>query len=86
MARRGRPYGEITLALLAAAAQPGTVRELATRSQVGFDAARYKAKDLVRAGALVPFNDARPRVLTLPRKDEAPDLAFVLKSWWQSGQ
>ena len=64
MTKVGRPHGEIALALLQAAAdQPGTVRELACRAQVGFDAARFKAKDLVRAGHLQVIEPGRPMVV-----------------------
>ena len=48
-----RPMGEISQALLAAAQQgPGTLRELAARSQVGWEAARHTLPNLSRAGAL----------------------------------
>lgn len=70
--RAGRPLGEVSLALLSAAsAGPGTVRELAARACVGFDAARFKASDLVRRGALAALTDERPRVLGLPAQAPA---------------
>lgn len=83
MARAGRPRGEITLALLAAAKiGPCTVRELADRSQVGRLAARYKAAKLLRMGALVVVQSGRPRKLGLPSNDEpGAELASVLAGW-----
>jgi hypothetical protein len=46
-----RPLGEISQALIAAAAQgPGGLRELAHRSQVGYGAARDGVGNLARAG------------------------------------
>lgn len=48
-----RPTGEIHQALLAAAEQgPGTMRDLARRAQVGFDAATHTVKYMARCGAL----------------------------------
>jgi len=71
--RRGRPFGDVSLALLSAAAQgPGTVRELAQRAQVGFGVARVKVSHLVRAGTLVPLTDERPRTLALPVEAQPP--------------
>lgn len=82
---RGRPLGEVSLALLSAVRNggPAPVRELAHRAAVGFDAARFKAKDLVRAGVLVAVNEGRPMVLGLPgpRPDEA--LVMLSRSFWE---
>lgn len=59
-----RPPGEISRVMVAAAAErPGTVRELAMRTQVGYGAARYTATRLVDRGALVRMSDERPVVL-----------------------
>lgn len=45
-----RPAGDVRMALAVAAAQgPGTLRELAQRSQVGFDAARRTIGNMCRA-------------------------------------
>lgn len=67
-----RPIGEISRVLLeAAAVQPGTVLDLAARTQVGFDAARYTATRLVQRGDLVRLSDGRPAVLGLPCQADA---------------
>ena len=82
--RAGRPLGDVSRALLAAAARgPGTVRELAQRAHVGFDAARWKASALVRAGALQPLADARPQVLGLPAAPPLDALAELQRSFWE---
>ena len=48
-----RPTGEIHKAMLAAASQgPGTMRDLARRAQVGFDAATHTVKYMAKCGAL----------------------------------
>lgn len=71
MRRLGRPpgcYGEIGKALVSAADHgPGTVRQLAERMCVGYDAARYTASRLVSAGALVRVSAQRPALLALPQ-------------------
>jgi len=56
-------FGEVALALSTAAMQPGTVRELALRSCVGYDVARYTASRLVDAGELVVVESGRPNKL-----------------------
>jgi hypothetical protein len=85
-----RPLGELSQALLlAAAASPGTVRELAARSQVGFAQARYTASRLVSRGALVEVDATRPAVLapaeTVDSSHGINSLAVVLGSWGRSG-
>lgn len=83
--RVGRPMGEISLALLGAAQQgPATVRELAQRACVGYDTARFKAKDLVRVRVLLPQGDARPRLLGLPEPPSAPgeNPFALLERYW----
>lgn len=74
---RGRPAGEVSVALLSAAAQagPATVRELAARACVGYGAARYTATRLVSRGALVPVAEGRPMVLA----------AAEALSFWEAG-
>lgn len=69
VACRGRPAGEVSQALVSAAAQagPGTVRELAERACVGYAAARYTSSRLVSRGELVPVSAARPMVLAAVR-------------------
>jgi hypothetical protein len=68
--RPGRPtgsYGAITLALIAAARNnPGTVRELAARSLVAFDAAARVASVMVRRGDLYVLRAGRPAILAVP--------------------
>jgi hypothetical protein len=59
------------MALLSAARQgPATVRQLAERGCVGFDAARLTAPRLLRSGALVPLTEGRPRLLALAPQQE----------------
>lgn len=84
--RIGRPLGDVSRALLSAAEHgPGNVRELAQRACVGYDVARYKAKDLVRMGALQPLTEERPRVLGLPQHRAQHEDAFVMleRSFWE---
>lgn len=62
-----RPRGDITAALVCAAARgPGAVRELAARAQVGYAVARYTASRMVTRGELVVVNDTRPQQLAVP--------------------
>lgn len=71
-----RPMGEIALVLRSAAVQPGTVRQLAERAQVGYDSARYTASRLIDRGELVVLDgNARPAVLVAA--DAAPAAAPV---------
>lgn len=64
---RGRPagsYGDVTRALLSAAErQPGTVRDLAARSQVGYSVATKAVSRLKAAGLLAAVSEGRPEVL-----------------------
>ena len=70
--KMGRPMGEVSMAMIKAArVGPATVQQLAERACVGYDAARFKAKDLVRAGILVPTGDERPRVLAVREAEES---------------
>lgn len=63
-----RPRGDITAALVGAAARgPGPVRELAARAQVGYAAACYTASRMVKRGELVVVSAARPRLLAVPQ-------------------
>jgi hypothetical protein len=64
---RGRPAGDLSVALLSAAAQsgPATVRELAERACVGYAAARYTSSRLVSRGELVALHEGRPMVLAV---------------------
>lgn len=65
--RPGRPTGELALALLDAASQPGTIRDLAARAQVGRAAADYTASRLIARGALVLLTPAGKRPVLVQR-------------------
>ena len=55
-----RPTGEVRQALLQAAQQgPGTLRQLAQRAQVGWDAARHTVPNMSRAGILRKVGEER---------------------------
>ncbi|MDH5338779.1 MAG: hypothetical protein OEW22_03310 [Rubrivivax sp.] len=79
-----RPIGPIRKALLAAAAQPGTVRDLARRSQVGYGAAAYTAHRMVEAGELKVLQERRPAVLAASeaRPDAVIDDMVLIFSRW----
>lgn len=86
-----RPLGEISRVMLdMAAQQPGTVRELAERAQVGYDAARYTATRLVERGQLVRVADERPAVLGVapPQAPAGESLGQALqglsRSFWET--
>lgn len=86
--RRGRPMGEVGVALLQAAkGGPGTVVQLAERACVGYGAARYTASRLVSAGALVPLTAGRPAVLGAvpdqPADPPAGGLRALPRSFWE---
>lgn len=83
--RTGRPMGEVSRALLTAASvAPGTVLELAQRAGLDVASARFKAKDLVRMGALQPHAHTRPRVLAArPAADaRASGFALLERAFW----
>lgn len=66
MTRPKGSIGEVARAICSAAKQgPGTVRQLAERSQVGMRCAGYTAHRLIEAGHLAVVQDRRPMVLTL---------------------
>jgi hypothetical protein len=82
--------GEVAVVLRQQALQqPGPVRELAARAQVGYDCARYTATRLVQAGELAVLNPGqRPAVLGPPdAAAQAANDAFVLlsRSFWEGG-
>jgi hypothetical protein len=57
-------FGEVGRALLAEAQrQPGTVREIAARANVGYQLAKTTATRYVQGGQLVKLNAQRPAVL-----------------------
>lgn len=67
-------YGEVGRALIdQAKKQPGTVRELAQRAQVGYVTAAKTASRFVQAGELVKLNEGRPAVLALPDQGSQPE-------------
>lgn len=81
-----RPPGEVSLALLrAAAAGPAPVRVLAQRVQVGFDVARYTASRLVERGELARLSDVRPVVLGLPEHLGTVSASDSVRSFWEQG-
>ena len=47
-----RPPGDFAVALASAAREPGTVRQLCERAQVGFDVGRKTASRMVQRGDL----------------------------------
>lgn len=81
-------YGEVAQALLRAADDgPGHVRELATRAQVGYQAAAVNCSRLVARGDLVVL-DASTRPAVLGRPDEAVNdrdaaLDALERSFWE---
>lgn len=84
MARPRGTFGPVARALLdAAAKEPGTVRELAARAQVGYAAANWTTSRLVAAGVLVNTSDRRPAVLRKAeaREPAAVSVQAVLSSW-----
>ncbi|MFM2059395.1 MAG: hypothetical protein RLY71_3780 [Pseudomonadota bacterium] len=85
MSRPRGTFGVVAQALLnAARQQPGTVRQLACRAQVGYATARYAASRLQALGALVPQGDQRPQVLGIPQVNAGQaitDLQSCLSGW-----
>lgn len=84
-----RPGGEIRQALLCAAQQgPGTLRQLAQRAQVGFDAARDTVGNMSRSGVLRKVGVERVEYVNrlvhvyeavpskAPARDDAPDPVY----------
>lgn len=55
-----RPLGDIARALLQHAGQPGTVRQVCERAQVGYQVGAYTASRLLSAGLMVADDDAPP--------------------------
>jgi hypothetical protein len=79
----GRPQGEVRLALRQAAVQgPGTVRELAGRSQVGLRVAQVTVSRMVDNGELLVLQLGRPAVVGLPDKAAAPPRQPTPKPLW----
>lgn len=98
----GRPRGELQRVIAeAAAAAPGTVRELAKRTQVGHKAASHTVQNMLRRGDLVavawvllPGTSRRVQVFGPPaaaRPGQAPAagtdaLAQALAGWRRPGE
>lgn len=63
------------------------MRELAERSLVGYDAARYKVSRMISRGDLVVFRAGRPALLALPgaAPAEAQSLHSAMAAWWAVG-
>jgi hypothetical protein len=89
-----RPLGEVSRVLMSAAAEkPGTVRQLAERTQVGYRVAEYTASRLVERGQLVRLSDRRPAVLAAPPMtpggealaDAIEALDWLGRSFWETG-
>ncbi len=90
----GRPRGEIAQALLKAAAEPGTVKQIAARALVGRAAAEYTASRLLAQGLLVAVGETRREgpgrpaaVVQAIAPGQAPervgaDLQGLLRSAW----
>jgi hypothetical protein len=87
-----RPRGDLSRALATAAAHPGTVVQLAHRSQVSVPAARYTVSRMVDRGELVVVQAGRPVVLGAAQgaadsvKAPAADDAYALltRSFWET--
>lgn len=84
---RGRPPGEIRVALLEAARAggPATALELAHRAQVGRRNYAYTCTRLVAAGELVVIQPGRPAVLGVPEprqvEQAGAELQAVFLAW-----
>lgn len=93
-----RPAGEVRLALLNACSQlatperGATLRELAVRACVGFDAARSTVRDMKRAGQIRQARERRVDYRNRPVAEYEPampsvgaagfvDLGSVLRAW-----
>lgn len=82
-----RPYGDITLALAAAAAKgPAPARQLCERAQVGFGVGAVTCTRMVERGQLVR-SEGRPAVLALPPGGDAMGdaLAELQARFWRGG-
>lgn len=82
-------YGDLAQALADAAVHgPGTVRQLAERAQVGYQAAAYTASRMVQRGQLEVVSERRPAVLCIPERgnDEAAQsgtgMAALCAAWF----
>jgi hypothetical protein len=72
MARIRGQYGPVAQALLQAAdEQPGTVRELAQRANVGYAVSRYSVSRLVSAGVCVLDGGRPAKVWTAAQYEQA---------------
>lgn len=78
-----RPPGEVSKALLEAAAQPGTVRQLCERAQVGFDRGRRTASCMRQRGDLVLAEDVPAPPRAGPGRPPAVVVAADAVDWVQ---
>jgi len=89
MARPRGTYGPVSLALLEAAATPGTVAELARRALVGARVASFTASRLIDRRALVVVSEPGQRPAIVQRATqgaEAPSIGLgdVMQCWPKS--
>jgi hypothetical protein len=91
-----RPPGEIAQALRSAAFEPGTVRQLCERAQVGYVVGQYTACRMVQRGELLPVDTVPARGAGPGRKaavlvaaeahaadPAAADLGAAMRSFWE---
>ena len=72
-------FGEVGRALLQEAQrQPGTVKQLAERAQVGYQAAAATASRYLQGGQLVRVSSGRPAVLAASKPSEDGDAFLIL--------
>jgi hypothetical protein len=78
MSRPAGSGGCVRQALDAAATTPGTVRQLAQRSQVGYALAKCTVSRMIDAGELLVLDDGRPALVISARRvvvDQEPAIA-----------
>lgn len=81
-------HGEIARAMWHAADAPATVRELAQRAQVGYQAARYTASRMVDRGELEVVASGRPALLqravlqAADTEGDDPRPMLLHELWW----
>jgi alkylation response protein AidB-like acyl-CoA dehydrogenase len=63
MSRPAGSTGAVRQALLDAAAEVGTVRQIAERAQVGYDLARCTVSRMIDAGELLVLDERRPALV-----------------------
>ena len=86
-----RPPGDFARALASAARQPGTVRQLCERAQVGFDVGRKTASRMLGRGELLvlevepPTGPGRPAAVVVAAEcaPAATRLDALPRSFWE---